>query len=658
MRTEFTQAEGFRADIEGLRGVAVLMVVLGHAGVPGFAGGFIGVDVFFVISGFLITGLLIRELERSSHIDFWAFYARRARRLLPAFAPMLACTLAVIVWAAPGTDQKLQAWSAVSAALWSSNIYFSLSDFGYFESSAKDSLFLHTWSLGVEEQFYLIWPALLALTWRFFRAYSARTALTTTIAAVAGVGFLWSLAATAYWPVGAYYMMPLRLWELAAGGLCAVIPGTAIAKPVMRYAGVFGAAMLAVGCVFVSERLPYPGMCALLPVAGTALLIGAGSRYSANPTSRVLASPILLWTGRISYSWYLWHWPVLAFAHRIGQSDRYGIAIAVLASLVLACASYRFIERPTRHRPIVDARRAVLLGVLASTLLALLPSAWLSLVSSAELANRRAPTVEDRVRGMIAFPQIYAIKGCDEWYSSDRLVPCVFKGDGSPGHTAVMLGDSQGLHWFPAFQKVFADAGWTLVVLTKSSCPIVDESIFYERIHRRYTECETWRAAALAYVEQIKPDIVVVGSAGSYSFTPEQWEQGSRRTLEELRKGARHVLVLAPSPRLPFDGPGCVVGNPLLLQKEASDACSAPLEKIQDRSVMDALARATSGIGEVAILNLNDSVCPQGVCRAWTRGQLVYRDFQHLNAPFVEHLASDVSARLAPYMSDNNASSR
>lgn len=635
------RSTGFRPDIEGLRGVAILMVVLGHAGVPGFGGGFTGVDVFFVISGFLITGLLVRELQEFSRIDFPAFYARRVRRLLPAFAVMMLCAWIALVRVAPGTDIELQRWSGVWAALWSSNVYFSVASFGYFEASARDSMFLHTWSLGVEEQFYLLWPALLALVWRLSGRNQSVVFLSVGIVAV--VGFVVSFAALLQWPIAAYYLMPFRLWELAVGGCCALVSAHTAIR-VARWRGPeFGGILAVAGCVALSEHLAYPGGWALLPVVGTALLLmGGGSGV----IGRCLGSVPLRLIGRVSYSWYLWHWPALVLARRLDFYGPMAAMVAVSASLAAGLLSYLLVERTTRHKALADFRRVVLVGALGSVLLALLPSV------ADEFSGPRAhsfATAEERVRSMISLPRIYSIPGCDGWYSSDRLVPCTIDAD-DDHPLAIILGDSVGLQWFPALHQVLADKGWKVVALTKSSCPMVDEPVFYERIRRFYNECDSWRQAVVEYVQKTRPILLVVGSADSYPFTQAQWVAGSRRFMEKLRIGATNIVILAPAPSLPFDGPTCVVRNLEALRNGAADLCTARLSAIENRTVIHALAKAVDGLAGVALVDLNDIACPGQTCAAWVSGNLAYRDAQHLNASYVLELGGAVSARLAPYL--------
>jgi hypothetical protein len=213
----------------------------------------------------------------------------------------------------------------------------------------------------------------------------------------------------------------------------------------------------------------------------------------------------------------------------------------------------------------------------------------------------------------------------------------------------VLVGDSIGTHWLPALQQAAASRGMRLVVLTKSSCPIVDEPFVYARIHRRFTECEEWREAVASYVQAATPDIVVIGSASSYGFNATQWTQGSRRIIDRIGEGVRTVVVLAPSPTLPFHGPGCVMteGKESSGRIEvAASACTTDLASAENREVIQALGEATDASTNSHLLYLNDLVCPDGHCRALSNGDLVYRDQQHLNATFVESLGGLLEARL------------
>src|SRR3954464_11210705 len=351
----------FRPDIEGLRAVAVLAVVLFHAGVPGLPGGFVGVDVFFVISGFLITGMLWREVERTGTVRLARFYGPRARRLLPAGVLVIAATAAAVAWLLPPLRARTVLGDGVASALYVANYRFAVQGTDYLAADTPPSPFQHYWSLGVEEQFYLLWPALIIGTaWVLARA--ARGSSTTSTRSVApyvlvltvlaGLSFATSLWWTDAWPSWAFFSLPTRAWELAAGGLVALtaaawrrLPGTTAA-----IAGWGGLVLIVVTCTQIGEATPYPGATAQLPVLGTALVIGAGCATADDGVARPLSHPVMRSIGRLSYSWYLWHWPVLLlapalFGHALGLAGRLTTAAV---SFGLAMLTLHLIENPAR----------------------------------------------------------------------------------------------------------------------------------------------------------------------------------------------------------------------------------------------------------------------------------------------------------------------
>lgn len=634
----------FRPDIEGLRGVAVLLVVLAHAHVPGLAGGFVGVDVFFVISGYLISGLLTEELERSGSVDFWAFYARRARRLAPALLTVVLAVAALCLLTLSGDVLQLQLDSGRWAALWLSNVYFAIANFDYFGVGARDSLLLHTWSLGVEEQFYLIWPALLLLAWKRF---AGRRAWLVWIVSI-------SFAVSALWmpidAVGVYYLMPTRLWQLGLGGLVYLSchgPRGHWLRSHSNVLGWAGAGLLLASLLLIDGSVAYPGWRALLPAFAAAGLLAAGTG-SRNTVGRVLSSQAFGLPGRISYSWYLWHWPILMIGPLLGLWPLGGVETlaAILVSFLVSWASYAFVEQPVRRGGSRAPRRVVLASVLASIAVASLLhlAATLTRTTAAEPRG-----FGQQVMSLVTVPSVYSDTRCDQWYRSAELVPCrVEAGDGSAG-LMVLIGDSIGTQWLPALQRVARSRGLHLVVLTKSSCPIVDEPFFYPRIHRRFSECEQWRESAIAYVQSMRPDVVVIGSAATYDFTRGQWIEGSRRIIDRLEAGTPRVLVLAPSPVLESHGPRCVMAAGRVesgeIRLSPPEACSTRLSQAEDEAVIAALTAAAEASASARLLYLNDLVCPAGLCSALRDGNLVYRDQQHLNASFADSLGKDVDRR-------------
>src|SRR5687768_9708620 len=304
-------ADRFRPDLEGLRAIAVLLVLLYHAGVAAFGGGYVGVDVFFVLSGFLITGLIVRELEATGSIGLAAFYARRARRLLPAAALALAVTVIASAILLPSLRVGDVAVDAAAAALYVSNIRFAVQATDYLQASQAPSPLLHYWSLGVEEQFYLFWPALLLLATRLGWGSIPRLAL--MVGVVSAGSFVLSLVLTQVSAPWAFYSLPTRAWELGIGALIALAALRSVALPPSAAvaSGIAGVAMIVAAGTFIDTSTPFPGTAALLPTAGAGLVIVAGLGTRLPVPSRILTVAPLRWLGRISYSLYLWHWPII-----------------------------------------------------------------------------------------------------------------------------------------------------------------------------------------------------------------------------------------------------------------------------------------------------------------------------------------------------------
>lgn len=640
----------FRGDIEGLRAIAILLVVGAHAKLPWLAGGFVGVDVFFVLSGYLITGLLVREIDATGTVNLLDFYARRVRRLLPALLLVVACTVAAAALLLAPFEQSEQAAAAASASVWLSNFHFAFAKLDYFGSAAESNLFLHTWSLGVEEQFYLVWPWLVlfllgALRWQGSGLRHAHLR-----------GGLWgvvllclALCVFLTWtqPAWAFYMMPARAWQFALGALASlVLCSGADADRLRRFApftGWAGLAAILASAFLLTPQTPYPGFTALLPSLGAAGVLLSGALAPATGVGRWLALPPMQALGRVSYGWYLWHWPVLLLgAALLGQPRPWQMVALVALSLLLAMATYRWFESPIRRNPALAVKP--LANVVAGLLMMI--SAWIFFQQVWKPAAMRWAQQTEQLQWQRArgdAPVIYGM-GCDEWYHGASLRACTF-GPADAPHTAVVIGDSVGLHWFPALAQAFDRPGWRLLVLTKSSCPMVDAPYFYERIGRRYTECEVWRQGVLRALPSLHADVVVLGSSQSYSFTREQWIDGSRRVFASVGKATRGpVYVLQATPLLPFDGPSCLAREawrPAWLRR--ADACTAVVDAPSDRQVAGWLADAATGLPRVKLLDLNDRVCPQRRCAALHDGVPVFRDSRHLSGRFAKRLGPDMA---------------
>ena len=357
MTTNGSRAEAhFRADLEGLRGVAILLVLLCHIRLPGAEAGFIGVDVFFVLSGFLITGLLIGERERTGGINLIAFYTRRVRRIFPAAALVLATTLVAAQFLISPLDRPRIGVDIGAAGLSMANIRFALGATDYF-ASTDPSPVLHYWSLGVEEQFYLLWPVLLVAAARLARP---RTAMALLCVAIVVGSFLLSFALTSSSAASAYYLLPARAWQLAIGGLLA-LAGVWLGRtpgPMLAATGWLGVGLLVAAVLVIGPMTPYPGVASLLPTIGAVAII-ASRGVPGSPGPLLLERAPLRWLGRISFSLYLWHWPILVFgATALGlagadaepTASEFAMRLALVGvAAILAHATWRFVEEPFRR---------------------------------------------------------------------------------------------------------------------------------------------------------------------------------------------------------------------------------------------------------------------------------------------------------------------
>jgi peptidoglycan/LPS O-acetylase OafA/YrhL len=645
---------GYRGDIEGLRAVAILLVVCAHAGVPWLTGGFVGVDIFFVLSGFLITGLLLQELEATGGIRFSDFYARRLRRLFPALLVMVvlvSCAASVVL--APG-EQVEQARTAAAAVFSVSNIRFAVAQLDYFSPGSEGNLFLHTWSLGVEEQFYLVWPVL--LWWALGCGHGQRniTHLKWVMIGVVILSALACLLLTTREQLVAFYMMPMRAWQFAAGALIWIYfrkegefiapVRTGEAENAGFWLGWLGLIMVAGPALAFDAHVAYPGWRALLPTFGTMAILVSGALVPFRGASAVLAWKPLQAIGKVSYAWYLWHWPVLLLSYAITESRSPWLrAVEVVLSFALAIASYWLIERPLRHSAQwLKYRRLALTGAISvMAVTAVLAMHW----GANAWLKSRGPEFHRYARAHSDAPVIYGM-GCDDWYHSDHVVMCSF-GSADAGHTAVLMGDSIAGQWMPAFASIFQKQDWRFIVLTKSSCAMVEAPFFYERIGREYTECTSWRAKAMRQVASLKPDILVLGSASTYGFTQAQWMDGAASVLSVLSRAATQIYVLRGTPHLPFDGPDCLAvhhGRPEWLT--STQTCGASMMDEHGELVFKWLTLTSGHFTNVRMLDMNDVVCPDGRCMAERNGMIVFRDSQHLTASYAQSIAPRLAERM------------
>lgn len=651
-----------RADIQGLRALAVGLVVLAHAGVPGVAGGFIGVDVFFVLSGFLITGLLIGESEKSGRISISGFYSRRARRILPAATVVLVATIAYVAWQESAAALKSVATDALWSAFFLANVHLANIGTDYSEDAGSSPM-QHFWSLAVEEQFYVVWP-LLFLALVAAGASRRRTAVVVSLVWAASLG--WSLWATHDSPITAYFSSPARAYELATGALVAVAAPalTRLHTRLRPVLAVLGLAAIVLAAMAYDGATPFPSAYALLPVLGTAAVLAAGTGTD-DPPQGLLSMQPFQHIGDLSYSIYLWHWPVLLY----GQSrvDGWvGTVLLVALTLLLSELSYRLVEVPFQHGrvPRMRSRFALVLWpasvavVVASTSLASgyadsalqqreaeaasyykeNPEALKEVSEkrvekeirqSLKLADKNAPIPPKLQNGESLSTDIWQDRfDCYASIDDSKTKICPV-GDTSAAKTVVLTGDSHAGMWLTALDELGKQEGFKVVPLIKIGCAPYDVPQTYRE--DPFPSCPEFRAWSRERIAEIGPDAIVLGHRGLNFIegegdrSPEQtWESGVQRTVDELTGLAPEVKVLADIPKLPWKPDEC------LTEADSTMAsCTAPVEGPEiDGNELTQRALESSDADYVPVLRL---VCQGGRCPLVVGDTVTYRDVSHLS---------------------------
>ena len=633
----------FRDDIEGLRGIAILLVVAYHVGIPGFSGGYVGVDVFFVLSGFLITGILVREHERTGRISLANFYGRRARRLLPTAATVLVATLVISAAIYAPYEQVSFAGTALATALYASNFWFAQESVRYLAADATENPYLHTWSLGVEEQFYFVWPILVlgVLTWQ-----TRRVRLIAPVIVAVGLASLacstWQTSTVQPW---AFFGPHARAWEFAIGALGALYVSTRAPDPHRdRVASWLGLAAIAAATALYDNTTRFPGMAALLPAAGTAALLTFQSTSAPHELTRLLSNAGLRAIGRVSYSWYLWHWPALVFGPILlnDSSTQVRIALAGL-SLALASLTYRYVEQPVRTGAAFrgSPRRTLTYAATASICLVGLALGARSAATAATRSPQQA-AIADTSQDL---PRVYQ-QGCHLDHFAITAPACIF-GDPNGTTTIALFGDSHAAQWFPALERIALERKWRLYSVTKSACPAPLMNV--RLLNRLYVECNEWRLNTLERLTALKPSAMVVSSAHTHEpyerpeDRPTQWHDGTQALLSRLRAMGPPVLLIQDTPTPGFDVLSCLARSTWSVF--SSDlACTFSRQSAVDEEMRRAEAAAAHDVDGVTLLDFTDDICEHDTCRPQHDDVILYRDSHHLTTAFSASLASKLAA--------------
>ena len=617
----------YRPEIDGLRAIAVLLVVLYHAGI-GPSLGFAGVDVFFVISGYLITSLLLREWSETSRIDLLAFYARRARRILPAAVVVVLATLwACSIFLAPG-DLMRATESAAAAAVFGANFFFQASTGGYFDSRAAEMPLLHLWSLSVEEQFYLLWPALLILVLRYWpRKF---------VPILGGLGLISLLLAEGLMrtsPEAAFFQTPARFWELAAGGLVAAFPRR---RALPQWSA--GAGVLLILVASNTAFGHFPGVGAIPIVLGSTILLWAvhgGGELGL--TGRWLRSPPMRGIGLISYSLYLWHWPLLALyrATSIGEgSAAVRVSLCGLAAL-LSVASFRYIEQPFR-RLRAPNRQTLVLGTTVSLTIAIAALTW-----SYRLERIEASRPVDNPVAVRAERDLPAGWRRCHYQVGSTLFPrsgC----ESTPGKTPTIAvwGDSMALAWKPFAWQLAKSQGTSAIAYSRDACAPLVGYLAPENLpgHIKCRDFNTQVAEQLAGIDTI---FLVMRMGQLEPAVADSRLPLLEKTLQYASPRVGRIVIVGPTPEMVDSVPKCIRSGKLddcAISRARFDAIAAPQ--------IAALRAEAKKFRNVEVLDVSDFFCTATSCPPAKDGFALYWDSHHLSATAATALARQYSSSL------------
>jgi len=604
-------------QIQGLRALAALLVTIFHAKL--LPGGFIGVDIFYVISGYLITGLIIREIENTGKLDLQSFYQRRIKRLLPTSVFVLFVTAIVGMFVLPAITRDALGRDLFAAATYISNYLFAWWENDYQNLDATPSPFIHYWSLAVEEQFYVVWPIFILLLSRY-----GKRAVFRGIAAVTFLSLLLSIYQTQTSPIWAFYSLPTRAWELGFGALLLFVPDTFWKNRFIPWFGVIG---IALASFRFDEKTAFPGINALLPVVSTAVLIGSISIWP-RAFNDLSNNRISQWLGSISYPLYLWHWPALVLpSSALGRPLRIRERIfCIILTIILAHFTSKYIEQPIRHKKI--AGRKIYQFFAATTVISLVAGVIISF-SSSSMITVKGTDYRFNLVEVMQKPAVYG-DDCHSNYGETESGECTY-GDLNSETTIVLYGDSHAAQWFPTLLRLANEKGFKLVSLTKSACPSVDvpraDQGAYKNVH-----CETWRDKSVERIKQIRPAAVILSSyqyftpPSGYSDKNKWWKDGQEGLLSSLRGSSDHLIYISDTPKPLRDIPNCLASRDV---NSCNTTERTPVKIIRGFEIIDP----------------TPWLCTK-LCPAIQDGYVVYRDSSHISVAAALALKPQLEAAL------------
>ena len=667
-----------RLDIEGMRTIAVGVVLAFHAGLPWFSGGFVGVDVFFVLSGFLITGLLAREVASTGRVRIGNFWARRVKRLLPASATVLAFSaLVTYIWL-PITQRQDFGGDIISAALYVVNWRLADRSVDYLAEDIGASPVQHYWSLSVEEQFYVIWPLLMVVV-ALVAAKRWKLGAFGVLGLVTAASFAYSVQQSHSDPGTAFFVSTTRIWELGIGALLALsavrvgrLPGV-----LRAIGGWVGIALIAYATLSFDGSTTWPGVNALVPTVGAALMIASGITPAAYSPQRLLSVRPMVWIGGLSYSIYLWHWPMLVAAQAKYPDLRLRwTVLLMILSIVPAWLCHKLIENPIRFgAPFKPTPRALGIGAALTALgvgigFALNASVAIgTVVTEASPADSQgAAAISDPANAGKVWSDVKAVDKmrplpvdaprdrpaqydskpeCQVRAGSSEAVECDF-GDLDGKRTVVMVGDSKVLQWETALSSIARRQDWKVVQFAKSACP-------FTAAYRGRTDgdkCHAWGEKVMDRIMAMKPDLVIESHRHSTALPPgkttgeptdrDAMVAGLADYWSKLVKADIPVVTLLDNP-----APDKVVYECVAQHSKDLPACASPKKDAVNRSGSNVQRAAAKRVPGVGVVDMDDVVCPDAdQCSAVIGNVLVYRQGSHLTTTFVNSAEDQLSAAL------------
>jgi len=684
---------GSRPDVQGLRALAVAVVIFAHAGVGWLAGGYVGVDVFFVVSGFIISALLLREASATGRVRVGDFYARRARRILPAAGLMLVATAMFAASRLPVSRVAQLVEDIRWSALFAANVHFARLGENYMDQGRALSPVQHMWSLAVEEQFYLLWPVTLLV---IFAGLAGRRRLVTgvVLAMVWCVSLTWSVVQTAHDPATAYFSSLTRAWELATGALVAVaalqlarLPARAREVLVILGLGAIGYAVLS----FDTET-PFPSWRAAVPVLGTAAVLAAGTGGTA-VASRVLRLGPVRYVGDISYSLYLWHWPVIVLGTYVIGHAPTPPEMALLLVVVVAASvtSYHLVENPVRRQrwPLVRGLRGLVLWPVTLALV-LAVCTWSynyatdafqariakagktadsPLATPAHSGHRRAsasaplldPPIQRLIRTSVrkaaqAAPIPFPLANLDslkrdiwqtkfdcysDWDDTTaRLCP---RGSVGASRHSVVYGDSHAGMWLPPLEMLATRHHVEILPLVKLGCAPFD---VVQTKNGGALDCRPFRTWALNQMRRYRPEVIYVSYRSLLEVVPptgetseQAWAEGARTSLRQLTRIAPRVVIIGDITGLPYAPADC-----LTAPNSTMASCTSTTQDVTTTG--NTITHDAAESSGARFIDVQDLVCADSRCPLVIGGLVTYHDEGHISRSWSLTLAAELGRRL------------